>query len=108
MWRLAGGLLFTVVGLGYLRLQKQRIRFQPLNRRQSTKLILAIFLGTVIGVFMLQWSLDLLSAGLAQTLLASSPLFAVIIAWLNKERVTRRQIAALCVGFIGVAVISFA
>ena len=108
VWRLAGGLLFTVVGLGYLRLQKQRIRFQPLNRRQSTKLILAIFLGTVIGVFMLQWSLDLLSAGLAQTLLASSPLFAVIIAWLNKERVTRRQIAALCVGFIGVAVISFA
>jgi len=32
----------------------------------------------------------------------------VIIAWLNKERVTRRQIAALCVGFVGVAVISFA
>ena len=25
VWRLAGGLLFTVVGLGYLRLQKQRI-----------------------------------------------------------------------------------
>ena len=108
VWRLLGGLLFAMVGLAAMRVRNVPIRYQLLTPRQTSKLLVAILLGTIIGVFMLQWSLDLLPAGLAQTLLATSPLFAVIIARVNQETVTRRQVAAVLTGLVGVALISFA
>lgn len=108
VWRLAGGLIFAIIGLSVMRMRRTPIRYQHLNRRQTSKLLVAILLGTIIGVFMLQWSLDLLPAGPAQTLLATSPLFAVIIARVNRETVTRRQVLAIFTGLIGVALISFA
>lgn len=108
VWRLAGGLIFAIAGLVFMRARQQPIRYQLLTPRQSGKLLVAILLGTIIGVFMLQWSLDLLPAGPAQTLLATSPLFAVIIARLNSETVTRRQVLAVMTGLIGVALLSLA
>lgn len=106
VWRLLGGLGFALLGLVWMRARKQPIRYQTLTVRQWTKLLMAILLGTVIGVFMLQWSLALLPAGLAQTLLATSPLFAIVIAYLNKENVTRKQVVAVAIGLAGVALIS--
>ncbi|EAR07472.1 DMT family transporter, partial [Reinekea blandensis] len=67
VWRLLGGLLFATVGLAVMRARNVPIRYQLLTPRQTSKLLVAILLGTIIGVFMLQWSLDLLPAGLAQT-----------------------------------------
>jgi drug/metabolite transporter (DMT)-like permease len=89
-----------------MRYRRTTIRFEPFTRRQWVKLLVAIFLGTVIGVFMLQWSLALLPAGLAQTLIATSPLFAIVIAFFNKELVTKKQIVAVAIGLAGVALIS--
>lgn len=108
VWRLAGGLIFATAGLALMRSRNIPIRYQRLTGRQTQKLLVAILLGTIIGVFMLQWSLDLLPAGLAQTLLATSPLFAVIIARVNRETVTQRQVVAVLTGLVGVALISFA
>lgn len=106
VWRLLGGLGFALAGLLWMRLRQQTIRYETFNRRQWTKLLVAILLGTVIGVFMLQWSLALLPAGLAQTLIATSPLFAIVVAYLNKELVTRKQVVAVAIGLAGVALIS--
>jgi drug/metabolite transporter (DMT)-like permease len=106
VWRLLGGLAFALVGLIWMRYRRTTIRFEPFTRRQWVKLLVAIFLGTVIGVFMLQWSLALLPAGLAQTLIATSPLFAIVIAFFNKELVTKKQIVAVAIGLAGVALIS--
>lgn len=108
LWRLLGGLLFALLALAWLVQQKRRIRCQPLTLNQSVKLLTAILLGTVLGVFMLQWSLDLLAAGLAQTLLATSPLFAIFVALVLGERPTKRQVSALLLGLVGVSFIAFA
>ncbi|WP_196161164.1 DMT family transporter [Reinekea sp. G2M2-21] len=108
VWRLLGGLLFVSAVLLVMMMRRQTIRYQPLTLRQSSKLFVAILLGTVLGVFMLQWSLDLLRAGVAQTLLASSPLFAVIVAWFNRDAVTAKQWLAVVIGVVGVAAISLA
>lgn len=108
LWRLLGGLLFALLALAWLVQQKRRIRCQPLTINQSVKLLTAILLGTVLGVFMLQWSLDLLAAGLAQTLLATSPLFAIFVALVLGERPTKRQVTALLLGLVGVSFIAFA
>lgn len=108
LWRLLGGLLFAVLALGWLVQQRRTIRWQALTLKQSAKLLTAIFLGTVLGVFMLQWSLDLLAAGLAQTLLATSPLFAILVALALGEKPSRRQIGALTLGLLGVGLIAFA
>lgn len=108
LWRLLGGLLFSLLALAWLVQQKRRIRCQPLTINQSVKLLTAILLGTVLGVFMLQWSLDLLAAGLAQTLLATSPLFAIFVALVLGERPTKRQVSALLLGLVGVSFIAFA
>lgn len=108
LWRLLGGLLFALLALAWLVQQKRRIRCQPLTINQSVKLLTAILLGTVLGVFMLQWSLDLLAAGLAQTLLATSPLFAIFVALVLGERPTKRQVSALLLGLVGVSFIAFA
>ena len=108
VWRLLGGLLFVSAVLVVMMMRRQTIRYQPLTLRQSSKLFVAISLGTVLGVFMLQWSLDLLRAGVAQTLLASSPLFAVIVAWFNRDAVTAKQWLAVVIGVVGVAAISLA
>ncbi|MDX1474329.1 MAG: DMT family transporter [Reinekea sp.] len=108
VWRLLGGLLFVSAVLVVMMMRRQTIRYQPLTLRQGSKLFVAILLGTVLGVFMLQWSLDLLRAGVAQTLLASSPLFAVIVAWFNRDAVTAKQWLAVVIGVVGVAAISLA
>ncbi|WP_119394618.1 DMT family transporter [Salinibius halmophilus] len=108
MWRLLGGLIFALLALLAMTLAGRKVRWQTLNVQQSSKLFTAILLGTVLGVFMLQWSLDLLPAGLAQTLLATSPLFAILIALALGLKPTKRQVVALALGLVGVAVIAFA
>ncbi|HBE66810.1 MAG TPA: hypothetical protein DDW52_01545 [Planctomycetaceae bacterium] len=65
----------------------------------------ATFLGTVLGIVLQQASLKHTSAGISQTLIATSVLWVLPIAWLTGHRPTPRGILAATLGLAGVAVL---
>ena len=103
--RLAGGILILLV-------------FLPLNRRpigrwlkfeQSQKLwgtlVFATFAGTYLGIWLVQVSLKLTDAGIAQTLFATSQLFVLPMAAVRGEKISFRAIAGACVALAGVGLL---
>ena len=65
--------------------------------------ILAVFLGTFLGIWLQQASLKLTSAAIAQTLISVSPLFALGLARLSGHKVSRRSLVGALVTLAGVA-----
>lgn len=72
-------------------------------RHGWTLFALAVFLGTVLGIWLQQVSLKLTSAAVAQTLLSVSPLFALGLARLSGQPVSRRCLAGSIITLCGVA-----
>ena len=70
--------------------------------RLFTLLCLAAFSGTYLGIWLQQTALKLVPAGIAQTLLATSPLFILPIAILKGETLSLRAIGGTLLSFIGV------
>ena len=84
----------------------------PLERNSADKryrtfvfVILATFLGTWLGIFLQQTALLYTSAVVTQTLIATSVLFVIPIAWLLGESVSVRAVFGALVAFGGVALI---
>lgn len=73
------------------------------GKQGFTLFCLAVFLGTFLGIWLQQASLKLTNAAIAQTLLSVSPLFALIIARLSGQKVSRRSVIGSCVTVIGIA-----
>jgi drug/metabolite transporter (DMT)-like permease len=104
LWRILGACIALPV---WLILRGESIRpSRHVNLRTGTRLFVAIFFGTVLGILFLQISIDLLPAGIAQTLIATSILFAVIFAALLGEKVDLRQWTGVAIALVGVAFIS--
>ena len=102
------GLLRIVAGVGVLvilvavrgPLGKQ---LQPLRSPQLLLWItLAAFLGTYLAIWLQQVSLKYAPAGIAQALLATSPLFVLPIAAMMGDRVTGRAVLGVLVAIGGV------
>jgi drug/metabolite transporter (DMT)-like permease len=66
---------------------------------------IAAFLGTYLGIWLQQMSLKFAPAGIAQTLSATSPLFAIALARLMGERVTARGTLGAIVALFGVTLL---
>ncbi|WP_234488930.1 DMT family transporter [Oxynema sp. CENA135] len=66
---------------------------------------IAAFLGTYLGIWLQQMSLKFAPAGIAQTLSATSPLFAIALARLMGERVTARATLGAIVALFGVTLL---
>lgn len=64
---------------------------------------LAVFLGTFLGIWLQQASLKLTSAAIAQTLISVSPLFALGLARLMGQKISRRSLAGSIVTLVGIA-----
>ena len=104
LWRIAGACLALPVWLVI-----RRESLKPAMRvdiRVVVKLSAGILLGTFFGIWLLQLSIALLPAGIAQTLIATSALFAVVIAALAGEKVESRQWVGVISAIAGVALIS--
>ena len=103
--RLAAGALTLLVWLPLAR--------QPVGRwlkpRQSKRLwvgiIFATFTGTYLGIWLQQISLKLTNAGIAQTLLATSPLFVLPIAAWRGEKVSIRAIVGVLIALVGIGLL---
>jgi drug/metabolite transporter (DMT)-like permease len=78
---------------------------------QSKKVILisfiAAFCGTYLGIWLQQTAIKLTNAGIASTLLQTSPLFIIPIAALMGEKVTWRAIAGAIIAILGIALLFY-
>lgn len=100
--RLIGG---TVILLIYFitRPQNLKIVFQPLKSKKVISIIfIATFLGTYLGIWLQQTSLKFTAAGIAQGLLATSPLFVLPIAATMGERISLPAILGAGIAILGV------
>ena len=78
---------------------------EPLKLGLMKKLFFAVFIGTFLAIWLQQVAFKLNSAGVAQTLLATSPLFVLPMAPFIGERVTLRAIIGAVVAVLGVALL---
>lgn len=75
------------------------------TRKTIAYALLATLLGTIVGIVCQQASLKYTSAGISQTLIATSVLFVLPISLLRGERPTRRSIIGTLLGLVGVAIL---
>ncbi|AKG24574.1 membrane protein [Calothrix sp. 336/3] len=100
--RLVGGVLILIIwgvfSPSQERWQLQRLQSTPI----LTGILFAAFCGTYLGIWLQQIALKLTAAGIASTLLQTSPVLIIPIAIYLGEKVTWRAIAGVCVAIIGV------
>jgi drug/metabolite transporter (DMT)-like permease len=102
----AGGVVLVVLlsGQGQLR--------EPMRVAQSPQiwpiLGLTAFLGTYLGIWLQQVAFKYSPAGIAQSLLATSPLFVLPLAALLGDRVTGRAVLGVLVALGGVWLLTWA
>ncbi len=79
---------------------------RAVTQRRAWKWILpAVVFGTYIAIWLQQVSLSLTRAGIAQSLLATSPVFAIAVARIRGERITPRAILGATIALCGTAVL---
>ena len=77
--------------------------YQNLNSiRRWAMIMLTVFLGTFLGIWLQQVSLKYSAAGVAQTLFATSPLFVIPIVALMGERISLRALMGALLATVGV------
>jgi len=103
--RLAAGAVITLFWLAARRRRPGLWLRAPDAGRIWTTLLAAAGLGTFLGLALQQFALRLTSAGIAQTLLATSPIFVLPLAALARERVSGRAVLGAFVALAGVAML---
>lgn len=104
--RLVAGTITAFILLFISRKKKLSLKswkFPPI--RTLLTIILAAFSGTYLGIWLQQTSLKLAPTGIAQTLLATSPIFAIIIAVIIREKVTLRSFLGVLMAIIGIGLL---
>lgn len=103
--RLAGGTVMVVLLLPLDRRRQRRGDRPPLAIGRWPLIGFTVFTGTYLGLWLQQTSLKLTTAGVAQTLLSTSPLFVLPIAALSGERVSPRAVCGALLAVGGVALL---
>jgi drug/metabolite transporter (DMT)-like permease len=90
--------------LAVIRLQKIPL---PVTRRDWALLAVTGLLQFGFNYSMVFWSEQYISSGLAAVLQATIPAFGLLTAWVHlpQERITRRKVAAILLGVVGVATV---
>jgi drug/metabolite transporter (DMT)-like permease len=85
----------------------QSLRWPPLTPRLIGGIGLASFGGTFLGIWLQQTSIKYTLAGIAQTLSATSPLFAIPVTMLGGESVSLRSVLGAMVAILGIGILFF-
>ena len=101
--RLVGGTVI-VVGLLFLPSAKQTNSKWQLSPRTLGIIAIAAFGSTYLGIWLQQTSLKFAPTGIAQTFLATSPLFILPIVALQGENISWRAILGVVISLSGIAV----
>ena len=103
MVRLAGGILFLII---FIPLSGQN--FIPKNSRTLNVwkfILIASVIGTLGGLAFQQMAFKYTYTGIAQTLIATSAIFVLVIAWYNKQKVSAKSwVGAMC-SIVGVGIL---
>jgi drug/metabolite transporter (DMT)-like permease len=100
--RLIGG-TGIVIGLLFVPVIKQTKMQWQLSRHSLGVIALAAFGSTYLGIWLQQISLKFAPTGIAQTCLATSPLFILPIVALQGEKISLRAILGVVVSLAGIA-----
>jgi drug/metabolite transporter (DMT)-like permease len=103
--RLAAGVVVLVAWMALARRPAGRWLRAGQAERLWGRLLFAVFAGTYLGVWLQQVALKLTAAGIAQTLLATSPLFVLPLAAWTGERVSTRAVAGAVVALVGIGML---
>lgn len=105
MIRMAAGLIFLLLWL----IVRKRIKLLPQQFKLPLSLwgliLLATFLGTFLGIWLQQVAFEATKVGIAQTLLATSPVFILPLAWLYREKISFRAVLGACIALGGIALL---
>ncbi|MEL6929571.1 MAG: DMT family transporter [Cyanobacteria bacterium J06600_6] len=100
--RLIGGTVI-VIGLLFVPAIKQNNKKVKLSQRSFVIIAIAAFGSTYLGIWLQQISLKFAPTGIAQTFLATSPLFILPIVALQGEKISLRAILGVAVSLGGIA-----
>ncbi|MGF1587686.1 MAG: DMT family transporter [Pleurocapsa sp.] len=101
--RLVGGTVI-VLGLLFLPIAKQSEISWKLSGRSLMVIAIAAMASTYLGIWLQQISLKFAPTGIAQTFLATSPLFILPIVALQGEKISWRAILGVVISLGGIAV----
>ena len=84
---------------------KSATKLENLSLRLWGNLAIAIFFGTYLGIWLQQTSLKYAPAGIAQTLLATSPLFVIPMVVMGGEKVSWRSLGGVLLSIMGISLL---
>lgn len=106
--RLLAGTLVLLLWI-LIRREKLGAWLKPAPKKQLWGILTAVILfGTYIAIWMQQLAFKFTNVGIAQTLLATSPLFILPLSALQKEKLSLRSVLGVLVSIAGVAIIFLA
>lgn len=103
--RLVGGMVIVLGLLFYPKIQKTQFTSQfkwQLSWRNLGYIVLAATGSTYLGIWLQQISLKFAPTGIAQTFLATSPLFVLPIVAFHGEKITCRAISGVFISLAGI------
>lgn len=103
--RLAAGTVVLVVWIALLRRPVGRWYRPEIARWVASQLVPAVLLGTTLGIWLSQVAFKHAAAGVAQTLLSTSPLFVLPLAAWTGDRVTPRAVLGVLAALAGIALL---
>lgn len=103
--RMAAGVLMLVVWMALARQPVGRWLKAGRSNQLWGRLLFAVLTGTYLAVWLQQVALKHTSAGVAQTLLATSPLFVLPFAAWKGERITARAVVGVVVALSGIGLL---
>lgn len=78
------------------------------DRRLATMIIVATFLGTFLGIWLMNAGLRYTDASIASTLSSTSPIFVLPLAYfIDREKLSWRSVLGAFIAVIGVAILFF-
>jgi len=103
--RLGAGVVVLVLWIAVIRQPVGRWLRPEIARRVAPQLLPAVLLGTALGIWLSQVAFKYAPAGVAQTLLSTSPLFVLPLAALMGDRVSLRAILGVLVALAGISLL---
>ncbi len=103
--RLSAGVVTLLIWLPLTRQPLGRWLKHQQSGRMWRVIALATFIGTYLAIWLQQVSLKFTDAGIAQTLLATSPLFVLPITACRGERISPRAVLGILVALAGIGLL---
>jgi len=101
--RIGGGMVFLICWLSFT--GHDIVNRVWITKKMFVTVFLATFLGTFLGLFLQQISLKYTTAGIAQTLLATSSLFIIPLVVLRGEKVNFHSICGVILALFGIGIL---